>query len=54
MKKAFIFPGQASQFVGMANDLYNTFDLAKERFDTANEILEIDLKPTIVYHYDYP
>ena len=44
MKSAFIFPGQASQFVGMGKDLYETFDTARRIFDTANEIMELDLK----------
>ncbi len=44
MKKAFIFPGQASQFVGMGKDLYETFDVARKLFDQANEILGFDLK----------
>ncbi len=44
MKDAFIFPGQASQFVGMAGDLYEQFDLAREYFDKANDILGLDLK----------
>ncbi len=44
MKKAFIFPGQASQFVGMASDLYDKYDLAKRYFDQANEIMGVDLK----------
>lgn len=44
MKNAFIFPGQASQYVGMGKDLYDQFDLARNRFDQANDILGIDLK----------
>lgn len=44
MKIAFVFPGQASQFVGMAKDLYETFDLAKQYFDRADEILGFGLK----------
>lgn len=43
MNKTFIFPGQASQYVGMAKDLYHKFDLAKEYFNTANIIMEMDL-----------
>lgn len=37
--KAFVFPGQGSQFVGMGKDLYDQFPLAKKLFDQANEIL---------------
>lgn len=37
--KAFVFPGQGAQFVGMGKDLYNSSDLAKELFDKANDIL---------------
>ena len=37
--KAFVFPGQGSQFVGMGKALYDTNPLAKELFDRADEIL---------------
>lgn len=37
--KAYIFPGQGSQFVGMGKDLYDNNPLAKEMFEKANEIL---------------
>lgn len=37
--KAFVFPGQGSQFVGMGKNLYDTNPLAKELFDIADEIL---------------
>lgn len=39
MKKAFVFPGQGSQFPGMAKDLYESSTLAKQRLDAANDIL---------------
>ncbi len=39
MKKAYVFPGQGAQFVGMGKDLYETSTLAKEMFEKANEIL---------------
>lgn len=37
--KAFVFPGQGAQFVGMGKDLYETSPMAKEMFEKANEIL---------------
>ena len=37
--KAYIFPGQVAQFVGMGKDLYENSDQAKVMFEAANEIL---------------
>ena len=37
--KAYVFPGQGAQFVGMGKDLYDNDPLAKELFEKANEIL---------------
>lgn len=37
--KAYVFPGQGAQFVGMGKDLYESSDLAREYFEKANEIL---------------
>lgn len=37
--KAFVFPGQGAQFVGMGKDLYETSPMAKEMFEKANDIL---------------
>ncbi len=39
MKKAYVFPGQGSQFPGMAKDLYETNATAKEMLEKANDIL---------------
>lgn len=39
MKKAYVFPGQGSQFPGMAKDLYESNALALNMFEKANEIL---------------
>ena len=37
--KAFVFPGQGAQFVGMGKDLYDNQPAAKALFEQANEIL---------------
>ena len=37
--KAYVFPGQGAQFVGMGKDLYDNSPLAKELFEKANDIL---------------
>ena len=37
--KAFVFPGQGSQYVGMGKELYDNNPLAKKLFDKADEIL---------------
>jgi [acyl-carrier-protein] S-malonyltransferase len=37
--KAYVFPGQGAQFVGMGKDLYDKSPVAKEMFERANEIL---------------
>jgi [acyl-carrier-protein] S-malonyltransferase len=37
--KAYVFPGQGAQFVGMGKDLYDNYPQAKELFEKANEIL---------------
>ena len=43
MKKVFLFPGQGSQFVGMAKDLFDEFQFAKDRFQQAENILGYNL-----------
>lgn len=42
-KTAFIFPGQGSQFVGMALDIYNAHENVRELYQSANDILGFDL-----------
>src|SRR5687768_14934984 len=41
--KAYLFPGQGSQFTGMAKDLYETNPKAKKILDQANSILGFDI-----------
>ena len=43
-----IFPGQGSQSVGMAKDLYNKFNTIRELFEQADEILKISISKLII------
>jgi [acyl-carrier-protein] S-malonyltransferase len=45
--KAYVFPGQGSQFVGMAKDLYENFPAAKEMLERANDILGFRITDTM-------
>ena len=47
-----IFPGQGSQSVGMAKDLYSKFNIVKELFEQADEILKISISKLIKYISD--
>lgn len=49
MKKAYIFPGQGSQFPGMAKELYEQSPVAKALLDQANEILGFSITD-IMFH----
>ena len=43
-----IFPGQGSQIVGMGKELYNKFDLVKNLFKEADEVLNLPLSKIIL------
>lgn len=49
MKTALVFPGQASQFVGMGLDLYNTHPIAQKYYDLAAEIFDFPIKDLSFY-----
>lgn len=44
MKKAFLFPGQGAQVVGMGQDFYKKYEEAKKIYDKASEITGMDIK----------
>ncbi len=46
-KKAFIFPGQGAQVVGMGKDFYDAFSCARETFEEASDVLSQNMKELI-------
>ena len=46
--KAYVFPGQGSQFTGMGKELFDRFEIAKEMFEFSNEILGFDLSTILL------
>ena len=47
---ALIFPGQGSQFVGMAKDYYDEFLIARETFEIIENSVKINLRDIIFYN----
>src|SRR6056297_2446758 len=41
--KAYVFPGQGAQYVGMGKDLYEKTKIGKELFEKANDILGFNI-----------
>ncbi len=44
---SFVFPGQGSQFVGMAKDFYDNFKVARETFEEIQDYVKLNLKEII-------
>lgn len=44
MKRAFLFPGQGAQVIGMGKDIYEKYEEARKVFDEASNISGIDIK----------
>ena len=44
MKTVFMFSGQGAQYAGMGKDLYNNYSVAKDIFDSADEVLGYSIK----------
>lgn len=47
MKRAFIFPGQGAQYVGMGKDFFDSFVIARETFQEADDLLGMSLSKII-------
>ena len=46
-KIALVFPGQGSQMIGMGNDIFNNFKVAKEVFEEVDDVLKFNLSRII-------
>ena len=46
-KIALVFPGQGSQMIGMGNDIFNNFKVAKEVFEEVDDVLKFNLSKII-------
>ena len=48
--KAYVFPGQGAQFIGMGKDLYENSSIAKELFEQANQELGFRITERTFYN----
>ena len=46
-KRAFLFAGQGAQYLGMARDLYEQYDVVKATFEEASQVLGYDVRALI-------
>lgn len=46
-KVAFVFPGQGSQYIGMGQDIFKEFQVARDIYNSSSEVLGIDLRNLI-------
>lgn len=49
MNKAFVYPGQGAQYVGMGKDLFDLYPEVKDLYEKSNEILGFDLSEVSFY-----
>ena len=52
MAKAYVFPGQGAQFIGMGKDLYESNDKAKALFEKANKVLGYNITDIMFFGTD--